>query len=163
MIAGTGAVLIKEPADGGGPQIIEYVRLRIKQHSFHFLRFRGAEPFVHDICSEAALFAPENRSRQEGFADFAVQPFASTITYLEACGKSFCVFDDFLIQIGHAHFEAVRHRELIAVHQQFIRQGRTQLDELKASQFVGFGHQIREVPPRTLELRPRPQAAKRPI
>ena len=60
VVAGAGAVLVQESADCGGLQIIEYVRLGIEQHPFHFLRLRDAEPFIHDIHGEAALLAPEN-------------------------------------------------------------------------------------------------------
>ena len=76
MITGAGAVLLKESMNCGGLQIIEYLRLGVEQHSFHLLRLLGAEPFIHNIHGKAALLAPENCSRQESLADFAVQPFA---------------------------------------------------------------------------------------
>lgn len=64
MVACAGAMLIQELADGGRLQVIEYVRLPIRQDLFHFLRTRDTKPST-TLSREATLWELEDRRWQE--------------------------------------------------------------------------------------------------
>ena len=59
------------------------------------------------------------------------------------CGE----LDDLAVEVRHAHLQAVRHRQLVGVHQQFVGQRRADLEHLEAAELVGAVHLGHELAP----------------
>ena len=94
------------------------------------------EPLIDDIHGESPLLTFEKSGWQEALAHFPVQPFTTSAADFHAHVQTFGELHDSPIQIRHAHFQAMRHRELVSEHQQFVRQRGSDFEVLEAAEFV---------------------------
>ena len=59
---------------------------------------------------------------------------------LKRAGSRSRELDHLLVEVRHAHLEAVRHRELVGVHQQLVGQRRADLQHLERAELVAAFH-----------------------
>src|SRR5207247_2724574 len=88
----------------------------------------GLEPAIDHIHAKAALFALENFARQKCTGDAAMEPFATAVADLEAGSESLHILHHLSVEIGHAYLEAVRHGQLVGVHEELVGKRCTQLE-----------------------------------
>src|ERR671919_403065 len=115
------------------------VEERVRQSSLQ----RVSKPAIDDVGGEGALFSLENRRWQILLADSPMEPFAGPTAYLHRRRQALGELDDGAIEVGDANLETVRHRELVAEHQELVRKRRSDLEVLKSSDLVEV-HHLRE-------------------
>ena len=98
------------------------------------------KPFVHHIDGKAAFLSLENARWQITSADLAVQPFAGAIADLGTAPSRCTYSTNVAIEVRHAHFETVCHRELVGIHEQFVGKRGANFKKLKATELVGVLH-----------------------
>src|SRR5579871_486079 len=135
-------MLLNELPYGGRTQVLVNRGSVISKHARHGSSDGVTEPAIHDVACEATLGAADYRFGQELAADLAVDPFSDTSPNLQIGRQAFAIFDDVLVQKWYAQLQTMHHRELVGVHQKFIRKCRSDLEKLQAAQFVCTTNQI---------------------
>jgi len=105
------------------------------------------KPLVHHVHSKTALLPAKQTSWKKAAANTSMQPFPNPITNLKGSLQTLDVLDDFPIEIRNPNFKGVGHGEFVCIHQEFVRESRTELDKLKPTQFIRVLHQRHEFRP----------------
>src|SRR6267378_1197671 len=69
-----------------------------------------------------------------------MQPLACAAPNLETGIQPLRIFDHGAIKVGHTGFEAMRHRKFVGVHEQLVRQRRSDFNKLETAKFVEVLH-----------------------
>lgn len=101
-------------------QVLVHHRHVVPQQGEHFPVEGLSEPLVDDVHSESAFFSPDDFGGEVRSAQHPMKPLGGAIPYFHPCGKAFREFNDFTVEIRHPDFEAMRHRELVGIHKEFV-------------------------------------------
>ena len=85
---------------------------------------------------------------------------SGAIAHLESGVQPLDVLHDGPVQVGDPDFEAVRHRELVGVHEQLVGKRGTDLQELESAQLVSVLHLRKKIAPVTRAPRRRSRRQK---
>src|SRR5438128_4576958 len=130
-------------------------RFSIEEDLVHSAAHAAAEPIIHNIYCKTALLSLQYLSGKEGSTNSAVQPLPRAVSHLKIGGQFLNVLHDFLVQIRHSNFQAVGHRQLIGIHQEFVRKSGSQFQKLETTKFIGSTRQVPELLPALQYLLPR--------
>jgi hypothetical protein len=147
IVISTRGMLLEEFEHWHLAQVLVYFGVTVQQEFGHFAVHGIAEPIVNYIASKPAFWPFQKRAREIGLAHLAMQPLLGAIPHFEIRRQSFYIFDDLLIQVRDAKFETMSHRELICIHEEFVRESGSQLQKLETSKLVRLRHELSEVLP----------------
>src|SRR5215468_10298952 len=76
-----------------------------------------------------------------------MQPLSRTIAHLEGRWQSLNILDNVFVEVRHAKLEAVRHGELVCIHEKFIWERRMHFQQLQPSKLISADQRIGEILP----------------
>ncbi len=143
MIVGRARPVIRQQVlYGPRLEIAIHQRVVLAQCGIHARAERTLEPLVYHVHCESALLPTNDLGGQKVETHLAVcvltRPPADLQRGIEPRGVlHYCP-----VEIGHPNLQPVRHRHLVAIHEEFVRQRRLQLEPLKSRQLVATGRSV---------------------